>query len=69
MKYVHKCCERINIELTLSNNQWKNDGLSFYQERYIYTDGRPDSTSYQTQDNNMNDKSWEVQVDYTNTLT
>lgn len=69
LNYVHKFSDRSNIDITLSNNQWKNDGLSVYQERYIYTDGRPDSTSYQTQDNNMNDKSWEVQVDYTNTLS
>ena len=69
LNYVHKFSDRSNIDITLSNNQWKNDGLSVYQERYIYADGRPDSTSYQTQDNNMNDKSWEVQVDYTNTLS
>ena len=47
LNYVHKFSDRSNIDITLSNNQWKNDGLSVYQERYIYADGRPDSTSYQ----------------------
>ncbi len=70
LNYVHDFSERSNIDITLSNNQWKNDALSVYQQSYQYTD--PTQTVnplYQTQDNNINDKSWEAQVDYTNTLS
>ena len=70
LNYLHKFSENSNIDLTVSNNQWRNDGLSIYEQSTRYTDtDLTDKQEYQTQENNIKNKSWEVQADYTNKIS
>ena len=70
LNYLHKFSENSNIDLTVSNNQWRNDGLSIYEQSTRYTDtGLTDKQEYQTQENNIRNKNWEVQADYTNKIS
>lgn len=67
LNYVHKFSENSNIDLTVSNNQWRRDGMDIFRQSTVYTD--PSQTAnplYQTQENDIKDKTWEVQADYTN---
>ncbi|WP_102409156.1 outer membrane beta-barrel family protein [Parabacteroides bouchesdurhonensis] len=70
LNYLHKFSENSNIDLTVSNNQWKRDGTNIFRQSTLYTD--PAQTAnpiYQTQENNINDKTWEVQADYSNKIS
>lgn len=70
LNYVHKFSENSNIDLTVSNNQWRRDGMDIFQQSTVYTD--PSQTAnplYQTQENDIKDKTWEVQADYTNKIS
>lgn len=70
LNYVHKFSENSNIDLTVSNNQWRRDGMDIFRQSTVYTD--PSQTAnplYQTQENDIKDKTWEVQADYTNKIS
>ncbi|WP_289161451.1 outer membrane beta-barrel family protein [uncultured Parabacteroides sp.] len=70
MNYVHKFSENSNIDLMVSNNQWRRDGMNIFRQSTVYTD--PSQTAnplYQTQENEIKDKTWEVQADYTNKIS
>lgn len=70
LNYVHKFSENSNIDLTVSNNQWRRDGMDVFRQSTVYTD--PSQTAnplYQTQENDIKDKTWEVQADYTNKIS
>lgn len=57
LNYLHKFSENSNIDLTVSNNQWRNDGLSIYEQSTRYTDtDLTDKQEYQTQENNIKNK-------------
>lgn len=70
LNYVHKFSENSNIDLMVSNNQWRRDGMNIFRQSTVYTD--PSQTAnplYQTQENEIKDKTWEVQADYTNKIS
>lgn len=70
LNYVHKLSENSNIDLMVSNNQWRRDGMNIFRQSTVYTD--PSQTAnplYQTQENDIKDKTWEVQADYTNKIS
>ncbi|WP_348726344.1 outer membrane beta-barrel family protein [Parabacteroides goldsteinii] len=70
LNYVHKFLENSNIDLMVSNNQWRRDGMNIFRQSTVYTD--PSQTAnplYQTQENDIKDKTWEVQADYTNKIS
>lgn len=70
LNYVHKFSENSNIDLTVSNNQWRRDVMDIFRQSTVYTD--PSQTAnplYQTQENDIKDKTWEVQADYTNKIS
>ena len=70
LNYVHKFSENSNIDLMVSNNQWRRDGMDIFRQSTVYTD--PSQTAnplYQTQENDIKDKTWEVQADYTNKIS
>lgn len=70
VNYLHKFSENSNIDLTVSNNLWKNEGMNIYRQTTEYTDPAQAGTPiYQTQKNNIKDKTWEVQADYTNKIS
>ncbi|MDO4755605.1 MAG: TonB-dependent receptor [Parabacteroides sp.] len=69
LNYRHKFSENSNIDVVVSNNQWRMDGMNIYQQSTLYTD--PNTTVdpvYQTQQNKVRNKIWETQVDYTNKI-
>lgn len=70
LNYLHKFSENSNLDLTVSHNKWINNGLSIYDQTTDYTDeSTADVTSYQTQESDINNKTWEVQADYTNQIS
>ena len=70
LNYLHKFSEKSNIDLTVSNNQWRRDGKDIFRQSTAYTDpSQSEAPVYQTQENDIRDKNWEVQADYTNTLS
>lgn len=70
MNYVHKFSENSNIDLTVSNNQWRRDGMNIFRQSTRYTDpSQTENPIYQTQSNDVKDKTWEVQADYTNKIS
>ena len=51
LNYVHKFSENSNIDLMVSNNQWRRDGMNIFRQSTVYTD--PSQTAnplYQTQE-------------------
>lgn len=70
LNYVHKFSDKSNIDVTLSHNRWKNDRMDIYEQTTEYTDPtQSESPVYQTQNTNIDDKTWEVQADYSNRLS
>ena len=70
LNYVHKFSDKSNIDLTVSNNQWKRDGMDIFQQSTKYTDSSLSADPiYQTQENDIKDKTWEVQADYSNKIS
>lgn len=70
LNYVHKFSDKSNIDLTVSNNQWKRDGMDIFQQSTKYTDPSQSADPiYQTQENDIKDKTWEVQADYSNKIS
>lgn len=70
LNYRHKFSENSDIDVTVSNNQWRMDGLNIYQQSTLYTDAdKTVDPIYQTQENKIRDKTWEVQADYTNKIS
>ena len=70
LNYVHKFSENSNIDLMVSNNQWRRDGMNIFRQSTVYTDpSQIANPLYQTQENDIMDKTWEVQADYTNKIS
>ena len=70
LNYRHRFSENSDIDVTVSNNQWRMDGLNIYQQSTLYTDAdKTVDPIYQTQENKIRDKTWEVQADYTNKIS
>ena len=70
LNYVHKFSENSNIDLMVSNNQWRRDGMNIFRQSTVYTDpSQIANPLYQTQENDIKDKTWEVQADYTNKIS
>lgn len=64
--YKHDFTEDNNLDFTLSHNQWRMDGTNIYDDLTHYTATSQDIPLYQSQDNNMHNKTWEIQLDYVN---
>ena len=70
LNYFHKFSNKSDLDITVSHNKWDNDRFSIYQQTTEYTD--PSTTVspvYQTQQTDTENKTWEVQADYSNRLT
>ena len=69
LNYRHKFSENSDIDVMVSNNQWRMDGMNIYQQSTSYTDpNKLTDPIYQTQKNKNRNKTWEVQADYTNKI-
>lgn len=62
--YVHRWRENHNIDVTASFNNWSGPNDKSYLQDIVYSD-REDRI-YQEQSMDMDNKSWEFKVDYTN---
>ena len=69
LNYRHKFSENSDIDVMVSNNQWRMDGMNIYQQSTSYTDpNKLTDPIYQTQKNKNRNKTWEVKADYTNKI-
>lgn len=61
--YKHEFGKDHYIDFTTSFNKWGMDGNSVYRQTSLLYDGT-ESSSYQKQDQDINNKNWEIQLDY-----
>ena len=68
--YTHNFSEKHKIDFSLSFNKWKNDDSNYYRDSTQWIkSGSPTTYSYQYRPNFINNRQWEVKVDYENQLT
>lgn len=69
--YRHEFSTTHFIDFTVSRDNWKMEGNDVYQDSTSYYGPTPDPTiySYQSRPRHINNKNWEVKVDYENTLS
>jgi outer membrane receptor protein involved in Fe transport len=65
--YKRVFSENSNLDFTVSYNQWNMDGTSVFNQSSLYANGT-ETASYQKQTNDINNRNWEFQLDYTNTI-
>lgn len=70
LTYRHNFAEKHFLDMSLSHNQWKNDGNNWYQDSTAYFQPlQPTEYSYQYRPMHMNNRRWEAKVDYENQIT
>ena len=69
--YTHKFNEQgtHKLDATLSFNKWKMNSSNVYQNDTTYTDGSPMTWSRQNRPMYMNNRDWEVKLEYENKLS
>lgn len=68
--YRHNFSDRHFIDFTLDANKWKADNDNYYQDSTEYfTDPQPTTYAYQYRPMYMNNRRWEVKLDYENQLS
>lgn len=68
--YRHNFSDKHFIDLTVDGNKWKSDNDNYYQDSTTYiTDDLPTEYSYQYRPMFMNNRRWEVKLDYENTIS
>ena len=68
--YTHEFSDKHKIDINVSFNKWKNDDSNYYRDSTVWTAGDdPTEYSYQYRPNFINNRSWEVKIDYENALT
>ena len=69
--YRHSFSDKHYIDMTVDFNKWKSDEESIYQDSTEYYDDGATATeySYQSRPQTLNNRRWEVKLDYSNTLT
>ncbi len=64
--YRHDFSEKSNLDFTLSHNIWKMDSDNIYDDVTRYDDASAENVMlFQHQVNNMDNRSWDAQLDYT----
>lgn len=70
INYRHNFTDRHFIDLTIDFNRWKADNSNVYQDSTEYYDGlTPSEYGYQSRPMHMNNRSWEVKLDYENPIS
>lgn len=69
--YIHKFDAegKHKIDFSLSFNKWKSDGNDVYRSDTTYISGAPATFNEQLRPLNINNRSWEVKLDYENQIT
>ncbi|WP_321332369.1 outer membrane beta-barrel family protein [uncultured Bacteroides sp.] len=65
LNYKRDFSEKSNLDVTASYNIMTRNPKSFFNQTSTFADGH-ETSSFQRQNNNVNRKKWELQVDYVN---
>ena len=70
LNYRHSFTDTHYLDLVVDFNRWKADNDNFYQDSTAYFDGStPTEYEYQSMPMYMNNRTWEVKLDYENPIT
>ena len=70
LNYRHSFSDNHFIDFTVDFNKWKSDEDAVYQDSTVYYDDYTATEySYQLRPQTLNNRRWEVKLDYSNTLT
>ncbi len=70
LNYRHSFTDTHYLDLVLDFNRWKSDNDNFYQDSTAYYDGvTPTDYEYQSLPMHMNNRTWEVKLDYENPIS
>ena len=74
LNYRHSFTDRHYLDFTVDFHRWKADNDNFYQDStvvYAATPSQPSATrySYQSRPMHMNNRTWEVKLDYENPVS
>jgi len=74
LNYRHSFTDRHYLDFTVDFHRWKADNDNFYQDStvvYAATPSQPSATrySYQSRPMHMNNRTWEVKLDYENPIS
>lgn len=68
--YTHNFAEKHKLDFNVSFDRWKDDNDNFYQDSTTWLSPlRPTDYSYQYRPMFINNRSWEVKLDYENQIT
>lgn len=68
--YRHSFTDKHYLDFSVDFNRWKMDQSNIYQDSTTYIDGSlPTEYDYQNRPMLMNNRSWEVKLDYENPIT
>lgn len=68
--YRHNFSDTHYLDFVVDFNRWKADNDNYYQDSLYYYDGEtPTSYDYQYRPMYMNNRTWEVKLDYENQIT
>lgn len=66
--YRHNFTEKHFLDFTVDFNRWKADNDNYYQDSTYYHDGSATEYDYQYRPTYMNNRRWEVKLDYENQI-
>lgn len=71
LDFTHKFNESgtHKLDVTVEFNKWKMNSSTLYRNDTVYTDGSPATWSQENRPMHMNNRSWEVKVDYENKVS
>lgn len=68
--YTHNFAEKHKIDFNLSFDRWKSDDDNYYQDSTVWLQpAKPTDYTYQYRPMFINNRSWEVKLDYENQIT
>ncbi|MCR5130781.1 MAG: TonB-dependent receptor [Prevotella sp.] len=67
--YRHSFNDRHFLDFVLDYHRWKSDNDNYYQDSTQYMNGSETEYNYQSRPMHMNNRSWEMKLDYENTIS
>ena len=70
--YRHSFTDRHYLDFVVDFHRWKSDNDNFYQDSTVYyaaTPSQPTQYNYQSRPMHMNNRTWEVKLDYENPIS
>ncbi|MBQ9637711.1 MAG: TonB-dependent receptor [Prevotella sp.] len=70
LNYRHSFTDRHYLDFVVDFNRWKADNDNFYQDSTVsYATPQPNQYSYQSRPMHMNNRTWEMKLDYENPIS